>query len=94
MSGPRLDPQFIRRGREFLEKNEWGQQTYDACCAVGALAFGNGIFPSEAELRAEVEFLEEIAGTGCLTIWNDESSRTKQDVLALFDRAIEILEAA
>lgn len=61
-------------------------------CAVGAaieahteLNPGGNVWPLVHNA------LRDAAGETCVELWNDESSRTHVDVLALFDRALSAL---
>jgi len=66
---------------------------------LGALVASEGDEPdvrahssaSVAELGHAVALLAEAAGTRTLQAWNDEPARTRDEVLAAFDRALALL---
>lgn len=87
-------PDFIRRGRDFLLSHSWGQGCYHAYCAIGALAYGNNTGICATEDRPEVPFLQQLIDGQTLAAWNDMDGRTKEDVVALFNRALEQLGVA
>ena len=77
----------------------WCQHVMFACatstgfskrCSLGAI-IGATRTPSEAE--AARNFLEEFLGER-LVVWNDDPHRTQEEVLAVFDSAIEALASA
>lgn len=62
----------------------------DACafCAAGALMVAMG--HTSRQLRYDAfDILESVTPDHNVAIYNDASSRTKEDILALFDRAKE-----
>jgi len=74
---------------KWLEENEWCQGAYvngkGARCLVGAL----GVFTEDAKLLSQVirELDSELGippfdATDTITKWNDEPSRTKEEVIA------------
>jgi hypothetical protein len=78
----------------------WGQHSYRAngkCCLLGALReeaagvflFGRGYI---AYLCLTAALYERTGRRMRLAEWNDEGGRTQGEVVALYDRAIEIAE--
>jgi hypothetical protein len=75
-------------GRANVAKG-WCQNVYrrgDNVCILGAIGFSNAKF-NEISWRAVV-FLEQATHWRDISQWNDESDRTKEQVLAAFDTAI------
>jgi hypothetical protein len=82
--GTHLSPvtQALIAGRRRIETG-WCQgamRTRDGVCAVGAVSF------NEDALR----ILQRALGRDGVPSWNDTPTRTKHDVLALYDRAIAL----
>ena len=93
--------------RNLIEKKGWGQGHYavdddgvtvgidspDACrfCTMGAIYAANRTY-SESVVQDLVQALG-FDNSGEVLLWNDSPSRTKDQVLARFDRAIKELPA-
>jgi hypothetical protein len=60
-----------------------------AWCAYGAICIGHVGTPHNLAHRTLVNVIGEGGG---LSIWNDDPSRTKEDVLAAYDKAIRLAE--
>jgi hypothetical protein len=80
------------KARKLVERG-WTQGSYHTqCgrhsryCAEGALAMSNGL--CDAEL-----FLRKAVGQFNIILWNDAPERTQAEVLAAFDKAIELAKA-
>lgn len=89
---------MLVKGREYLAKRELAKRTYAsrhyyksgastvvACCAIGAVCEGNAPGVDTEDQIAKALGFE---GAGELIDWNDDPSRTKEDVLARFDTVI------
>lgn len=57
-------------------------------CTMGAVLFSSKGMNSYYTDRA-LEVLERFVPDGLIPRWNDDPTRTKEEVIALFDRAIE-----
>jgi hypothetical protein len=87
----------LRRGRDFLLANEWIQRTEIkvlaqsrvAVCAIGAMRFGNENI-SMGGMSNAVRALSAVTG-GNIVQYNDYIARTKEEVIAKFDKAIALL---
>ena len=84
----------LRAARARIEKPEsWGKghgltpPREPALCALGALIFDGPHAEAIARLR-------EALGTSYVHKWNDAPERTHAEVLAAFDRAIELASAS
>lgn len=88
----------LRRARAFLAAHGWCRSALWrrradgklAVCAIGAIRHGNAY---ERWSRAEAVLQQAIAESGSrypgIGDWNDYVARSKDDVLRMFDRAIE-----
>lgn len=82
----------------FLQECGWTQgalEKHGRLCALGAIAAAKGIDIAEEQqadnlpLHREANALaREIKGWYCIPDWNDAESRTLEEVLEVFDRAI------
>lgn len=82
----------LKRAKERLETRGWVQGNFETargCCAVGAI-IAETLHNNDAFYAAE-NALDEALGMYAVLIteWNDDPSRTKEEVLSLFDKAIE-----
>lgn len=82
----------LREARTLIERG-WCQKHLKSAqgyCAVGAI-----IATNRNDLdNAAVALLARAARTDSVALWNDASRRTKPQVLAAFDKAIELAEAS
>ena len=100
------DAEVLRAARKVIEFG-WCQGSYweddGSCCAVGALFRTLGEEHVSDRNRQAVRCLQAMTvaigddpdGTildGRITIWNDQESRTRQEVLDMLDRAVSVLE--
>lgn len=92
--------EILTHGRRALVEDGWCQGTDHqyvedrvtpvAHCAVGCLQIGTSDVVLQAQARLLLDELLMETGTRLLMGWNDDKSRTKDDVLALFDRGIAL----
>lgn len=98
--------EILRKARELIETKGWTQGAYArsakgepvdwynkrACqfCLNGALNYAEGLAFVSYDGR---ELIREAVGQPNTIKWNDEPTRTKAEVLAVFDRAIALAEA-
>ncbi|WP_061290661.1 DUF6197 family protein [Herbidospora cretacea] len=90
----------LTKALAFLEANEWTQGGFTATladgatayCAEGAYRTANG-FPVTGfsfEASPDLSFFREVTPIGeALWEFNDDETRTKDDVVALFEKAIQ-----
>lgn len=91
MTKPVSRATLLRRVRKLI-KGHWTQGTYKversdgtfAYCLVGALREATGDYQHDLQV-----FLELLIGELSLTGYNDSSSRTEKDILALLNRGIQ-----
>jgi hypothetical protein len=59
-------------------------------CTVGAISRAA---PDGCDVYwVALDLLRNVVGTSAIEIWNDQPTRTKEDVLAAFDKAIALAE--
>jgi hypothetical protein len=98
-----VTPVDALRGARALVVASWGQghgalpPTGDCDCIVTAIAKVCGINTTAGKLSKS--FLAQAINDPkisehSLFVWNDDEKRTKPQVIAMFDRAIELAEAA
>jgi len=88
----------LRAARTLVERG-WVQGDYSrgpCVCTLGALNAAFGDDPN-TDTRSNKWFdakklLESVVETPFLDVWNDEPGRTQGEVLAAFDKAIELAE--
>ena len=97
--------EVLRRGRARIAAG-WCQGAFrrvapdgrEHFCAEGALReYHVGVEHSQTNLKSEVYLnaaLRTIAPRFACMVWNDRATTTQADVLTLYDRAIELAEAA
>lgn len=93
--------QILKKARALIKKHGWVQEEYgngsDGFCAAGAImaAIDSPHGFSTAATEEAYFVLEKAIGRpakGCgLLVWNDRVRRTKEQVLAAFDKAIASL---
>jgi hypothetical protein len=90
----------LREARALIERG-WCQRAYgrdaDGCSVYednpSAICWcASGAINAKADYAARRVFGEAI-GTDCIPGWNDAPERTQAEVLAAFDKAIELAEA-
>lgn len=67
---------------------EWDEAKAASWCSTGAMLHVVSMF-APAHFHA-LNFLREAVGQHAIVAWNDAPGRTKEEVLAAFDTAIEI----
>lgn len=88
---------ILKGAKEHLEQYGWQRFAFGfkhgPCCAVGAInvaatddAFGKG---GDLTAYQAIGALKMSIGIHSLGIWNDDSTRTKEEVLAAFQTAID-----
>lgn len=87
----------LQGARELIVEHGWRQGDLgtitEGFCILGALDYHLVVVEHDANVaRGErvLQYLESFTG-GDVVSWNDLEGRTKEDVLALFDRAIASL---
>ena len=63
-------------------------------CSAGAIAAARGMIEFDALYTPEASLLRGAIGGKPIPQWNDDLDRTKDEVLAAFDRAIALARAA
>lgn len=88
-----MDPvtEVLIRARAAIEERGWCRGSFEdgngAMCAIGALnRAAPGISPVR---RAALGRLKMVVGVNSLSMWNDHIAKTKAEVLAAFDHAID-----
>lgn len=89
-------------GKAIIEEYGWVQgrfgDTTRGFCAYGAMDYAwvtrEGPKVGKPELYNAVRLFRETAGAPSVDRWNDEICRTKEEVLAMFDKAIARAEEA
>ena len=100
MSDLKVSTTILVNAKQLLEKVGWVQGTYTKFendtiighCAVGAIfnAFNALNLPTVDPLLEARKRFNQITGTGIATsVWNDQPTRTKEEVLAAFDKSIQ-----
>lgn len=92
--------EILKAARAKIEKPEcWGKGTrgedrpFETLCAEDALGCGCDHIPYSNAFEA-FALLREAIGQPCIYKWNDAPERTHTEVLAAFDRAIELAAQA
>mgnify|MGYP006288290745 CR=1 FL=1 len=67
----------------------WTKPSGCAYCAEGALIMASCATEDQEEITDAWNVLREVVGTKSLYLWNDAPGRTKAEILAAFDEAIE-----
>ena len=93
------------KARSYIERgwtqNEYARDAEGECvfaydptavcwCVRGAFRAVDGEWPQSVESDRGAFLLAEVGHIDSLTNWNDSLSRTQQDVLDLFDKAISV----
>lgn len=86
----------LRAGKARIERGPWGKgkgaspPRGDACCVVTAIAGPSHHYHSDViELFERANGIDSAIG---VIAWNDAPERTKEEVLAAFDKAITLAE--
>jgi hypothetical protein len=82
-------------GKEVLPWSDAARSWSILGSVVGSDGVARGAFGAMpiVELGEAIVALGEAAGTDSLEAWNDDPGRTQDDVVALFDHALELLPA-
>jgi hypothetical protein len=90
--------QWLTIGLDVLKSSPWTKGEYEdpdtgAVCAVGALLKGAGIFDGQESVNAiaalrELDRQAALLGATSSQRYNDHPDTTKQDVIALYEKAI------
>ena len=88
----KLDPVtlLLIEGREAIGRG-WTQRATErdgAVCVMGALGWPEGAIGNASAFSEAVKRLAKAINTHEIIAWNDHLDRTKEEVLAAFDRAI------
>lgn len=101
MSDVKVSTTILVNAKKLLEKVGWVQGTYTKFendtiighCAAGAIfnAFNALDLPTSDPLYQARQRFNQVVGISADAIsrWNDQPTRTKEEVLAAFDRAIQ-----
>jgi len=97
---------LLLRAKEILQSMDWiqkkpmefgnGIQIWpSACCAAGAIELANTVMPEQNVWHYAHQIMQEVIYKECgkyhsVAFYNDQPSRTKEQMLALFDRAIQL----
>ena len=89
--------QLLINARHHLVENGWIQgynydENSEKCCSFGALyvaLWRSDDRANRGALTGAMIELSKAIGNYPVTWWNDQPERTKEDVIAAFDRAIE-----
>lgn len=86
--------EILRAAKQHILHYGWKQKDLGRlrgpCCMLGAV-YVVGAWNSVAEDTIDV--LEQAVGNNHVPTWNDDPSRTLEEVLTAFDRAIVLAEA-
>jgi len=97
----------LRKAKALIEEKGWHQGAYQgptgclcvrgACYAAAGLDLASPEFDSAAAMDAETaQYLlgeqVDVHLLGSLAAWNDRPGRTKEEVIAAFDKAIALAE--
>jgi hypothetical protein len=86
------DPAMWYQGNYFPDANHFEVPPDDApCCPFGAVQWATQTWTIDLDL---IETLNRQSGDGGIVAYNDAETTTHDDIMALFDRAIELAEAA
>lgn len=87
--------QYLLHARELIDKHGWVQGVYGnpekGFCIIGAISracWDDGV-TFETQTAMEGDLQRHAPGYESLVAFNDAKGRTKEEVLALFDRAIQ-----
>jgi hypothetical protein len=86
----------LREARALIERGwcQWHMSTADGCVCIRGALLNTFTEDEEAEERQADALLHKATGFGgYLGDWNDTPGRTQAEVLAAFDKAIELAEA-
>lgn len=97
--------EILARAKALVEK-KWVRKAYregDAYCAIGALEVAEGVidsryrgkmalqYPLYATLMKAMGKVDSSGKRPFIQVWNDASARTQQEVVCLFQTAIELV---
>lgn len=102
--------QIYLDGAKYLRQHGWRQGDYGGrkwtgsdcpACIWGALMTASDSYSPEVELYSTLNNAfnslspdQYVLGPGSLVIWNDKTGRTKEEVIALLEKAAELSGAA
>ena len=92
--------EILRGAKEKIEKHGWIQNSYGSdeigFCSSGAIQSFVGLPRNQCARLCHPAMIavRNAVGEYCIPEWNDRPGRTKEEVLAAFDKAIALAEAA